>query len=62
VCFKQIIGKEQLKPHGENLQNVNDVISYLQRSMNQPHAAYEGVRKRVGQTFWKVKEGDFDRT
>jgi hypothetical protein len=30
--------------------------------MSQPHATYEGARKHVGQTFWEVKEGDFDRT
>jgi len=30
--------------------------------MSQFHAAYEGARKHVGQTFWEVKEGDFDKT
>jgi hypothetical protein len=29
ACLKQAIKKEQLKPRGENLQNVHDVILYL---------------------------------
>jgi hypothetical protein len=41
----------QLKPHGENLQNVRDVVLYLQRSMNQPHAPYEGAHNDVKWVF-----------
>jgi hypothetical protein len=57
ACLKQAIRKKQLKSHGENLQNVHDVVLYLQRSMNQLHVAYEGVRKDVKHVFWEVNEG-----
>jgi hypothetical protein len=48
--------------HGENLQNTHDVVLYLQRSMSQPHASYEGARKDVRRVFWEVKEGDLNKT
>jgi hypothetical protein len=41
-----------LKPRGENLQNVHDVILYLHwRLMNQPHVTYEGVEKGIKWVF-----------
>jgi ubiquinone biosynthesis protein Coq4 len=45
--LKQAIKKEQFKPKGENLQNVHDVVLYLQRTMGQSHDAYEGAKKDV---------------
>jgi hypothetical protein len=30
--------------------------------MDQLHAMYEVARKHVGQTFWEVKERDFNKT
>jgi len=62
ACLKQAIKKEQLKAHGENLKNIHDVVFYLQRSMNQPHIAYEGVKKDARRVSWEVKERDLNRT
>jgi hypothetical protein len=59
--LKQAIRKEQLKPHGENLQNAHNVILYLQRSMSQPRVAYEGAQKDAKRVFWEMKERNFER-
>jgi hypothetical protein len=53
--------EEQLKPRGENLQNVHDVVLYLQKAMGQFHVAYEGAKKDVKWVFWEVKIRDVDR-
>ena len=61
ALLKRELYKEQIKPHGRQLQNAAQVVRFLQEESNKFHARRVGERRRTTKFFWEIKEGDINR-
>lgn len=62
ALMKIELRKDQIKPHGQKLQNVNECVQFLKSKCNKYHVAYPSTRKHVNKFFWEVKVGDVDKS
>jgi len=60
--LKREFRKEQIKPQGLKIQNVREVVNFLQTKANKFHAAKENAQIKVNKTLWEVKVGDVDKS
>lgn len=62
VLLKRELKKEQIKPHGQKLQNASDFVQFLKSEFNKYHAAHAFAKKQVNKLFWEIKVGDVDKS
>jgi len=61
AVLKQALQKEQLKPSiGVTLNNIEDVVVFLNTTMNLDDAVYWQARPDVKRNFWLIKTLDID--
>ncbi len=61
ACLKWALWKEQLKANGIPFQNITQVVSFIQSSMNLEHV-YEHAQMDVKHNFIEVKVGEVNMT
>lgn len=54
ACVKRALRSEQIKIDSIRLHNASDVVNFLRRDMNLPHAAYPSARTQVTRHFYLI--------
>jgi hypothetical protein len=62
ALLKRELHKEQLKPHGVNIQKAHEAIIFLQLESNKYHVVHPNVQMKVNKTFWEVNVGYVDKS
>lgn len=59
TIIKRFLRREQLNVHGEKLQNVEEVVTFLRKDLSdRPKTSYVGARKPIKRLFWHIKLDD----
>jgi hypothetical protein len=62
ALMKRELRKEQIKPGGQRIHNVEDVVQFLVAESTRRHAAHANVRRNTNNYYWEIKKNEVSRT